>query len=429
MSKYRFNKRYISRLFLVFVLVVTIAFSIDFFGKDLFGRWGPSVDDTVSDAATQTGTLPNNNGLNILIIGNNARDATGALSLGSAGGQADILIVAHIDTASHEVTLVSIPRDTLVALPDWNEPIPKIKSAFNLGLQQSPQEGADMAMLYAAGLTGMPINNYVAIDFQGFVDAVNAVGGVSIDVPARLYDPLNSGADLYPGWQVLNGDQALAYVRIRQNQAGNNFRVNDFQRQQAELQVLKALKDKVLKSYSNIFELSQLVQILNKDVSTNLGPGQIISLARESLSWHVNYVYLGSDRDAMDIASAPVTGLNSGGYITGAYYDVLDPEQVYTALKPYGASAPDSVLPALPQAGSVAVEVYGPAAAADELRNAGFTRVDYRGPASNVSQDTVIYPPGQLFRGLAVGRACGAGNELVEPGPAGLNDILYLAAG
>jgi len=426
MGKYRYNKRYVYRLVLVLALAVILTVSVSFFGRNLLGKWASAAGDVIGDAAAQTGILPDNNGLNVLIIGNNARNASSALSLGTAGGQADILIVAHIDTTDHEITLISVPRDALIALPDWNDPIPKIKSAFNLGLQSSPNEGAEMAMQYVSGLTGLPVGNYVALDFQGFVDAVNAVKGVEIDVPARLYDPLHSGADLYPGRQLLDGEQALAYVRIRQNAAGNDYRINDFQRQQAELQVLEALKKKIYHSYTNISELSQLIRILDKDVATNLTVGQVVSLARECLSWRVNYVYLGSDRDAMDVASTPVSGLNSENYLTGSYYDVLDPARVYALLKPYGASPPASVLPALPQPGTVPVEVYGPAAVADQLRQAGFVSVDYQGPAPNASQDTIVYPPGELFWGLLVGRFCGAGNELVQPGPAGLQDVIYV---
>lgn len=407
------------------VVLVTITFSISFFSKGLLGNWGSSVGAAVGSAAAQTGILPSNDGLNILIIGNNARDASNALSLGTAGGQADIMIVAHIDAQNHEVSLISIPRDALVNMPNWNEPIPKIKSAFNLGLQTSPQDGPDMAMKYVSGLTGMPISNYVAVDFQGFVDAVNAVHGVSVDIPARLYDPINSGANLYPGLQVLNGDQALAYVRIRQNEAGNDYRVNDFQRQQAELQVLDALKEKVYHSYSNISELSQLAQIVNNDVTTNLNFGQILSLSEESLSWHVNYVYIGSDQDAMDIVSAPAPGMNSENYLTGAYYDVLDPQKVLSILKPYGSTGPDSVLPTLPPPSAIPVEVYGSTVVAAQMKQAGFASVVYDGPAPSLSQDTIIYPPGQLLWGLVVGRFSESGNELVEPGPPGLQDVIF----
>lgn len=429
----RYRMRYIYRPFLVLALITVLIFSVSFFDKGLLGKWGPYlgrvVGDAVAGAATATGILPNNAGLNILIIGNNARDAGNALSLGTAGGQADILIVAHINVKKHQITLISVPRDTLIAMPGWNEPIPKIKCAFYLGLQTNPADGPAMAMKYVSGLTGMPISNYVAIDFHGFEDAVNAVHGIRIDVPARLYDPLHSGANLYPGWQILNGEEALAYVRIRQNEAGNGYRINDFQRQRAELQVLDALKKKVYDSYSNISELSKLIQILNKDVTTNLNMRQIISLADEALSWHVNHVYLGSDKDAMDILGASVSGLNNENYLTGAYYDVLDPAKVHALLKPYGASAPDSVLPALPPADSIPVAVYGPSIVVGQLKDAGFTSIDYRGPSGNVAQDTIIYPPGELYRGLVVGRCCGSGNEVVEPGPPGLQKVLYLVPG
>ena len=424
MRRRRYRTRFIYRPLLVLLLVAALTLSVGFWDRGLLADWSSSV----GDAAAKTGIVPQDNGLNVLIIGNNARDASNPLSLGTAGGQADILIVAHIDSQSHQVTLISIPRDTLVALPGYNEPIPKIKSTFNLGLQSSPSDGPALAMKYVSDMTGMTVNNYVAIDFQGFVDAVNAVHGISIDVPARLYDPLNSGANFYPGPQVLNGEQALAYVRIRQNQAGNDYRINDFQRQQAELQVINALKEKIYHSYSNISELSQLAHIVYNDVSTNLNIGQIISLVQASLSWHVNYVYLGSDNDAMDILSTPVAGLNSENYLTGAWYDVLDPAKVYALLRPYGARMPDTaVLPALPRPDTIPVAVYGSAVVSARLKQAGFAQVDYLGPDSGVSSNTVVYPPGQLYWGLAVARAEGGGDEVVEPGPPDLRQVLYLS--
>jgi LCP family protein required for cell wall assembly len=429
MSRVRYKVRY-GRVALVVVLLSIVAFAIYFYCKGQFAADGKSqLGNSLANAMTNAGILPSNDGLNILIIGNNARNAKSALSIGTEGGQADILIVAHIDAKKKEINLISIPRDTLIAMPEWNEPIPKIKSTFYLGLQNSSQDGADMAMKYVSGLTGMPIHKYVAVNFQGFVDAVNAVHGITIDVPGRLYDPTHSKADLYPGRQVLNGEQALAYVRIRQNEASDNVRVNDFQRQQAEMQVVQVLKEKIYHSYSDISELRQLLQILNKDVATDLNTSQVVSLANEVLSWKVNQVYLGSDKDAMDITDAPAAGFNSGNYLMGAYYDVLDPEKVYSTLKPYGAVSLSTVMPILPQPAEVPVRLYGPAEVLDRMKQAGFSDIDFRGAAGKaVSQDTITYPPGNLLWGLVVGRFTGSGNEVIQPGPEGLREVIYQVA-
>lgn len=67
---------------------------------------------------------------NILLIGNNARNPSNPLAIGQGGGQADIMMIAHIDPQKHQVVLISIPRDLLFAMPQYSVPIPKIKSLF-----------------------------------------------------------------------------------------------------------------------------------------------------------------------------------------------------------------------------------------------------------------------------------------------------------
>lgn len=350
---------------------------------------------------------------NILLIANNARGATTPLSLGKAAGQADILIVVHIDPQKHVVSLISIPRDTLVAMPGWNVPIPKIKTTFTLGLQESPQKGPEMAMKYVSRMTGLPIHDYIATDFQGFVDAINAVGGIPIDIPARLYDPGHSGANLKPGQQVLNGAQALAFVRVRQNQAGNGYRVNDFQRQQAEMQVLHILKQKVLGSTAHPAEVMKLIGTWQKDVATNLTTPQLLGMAMATDGSKLANVQLGRVGDSMDIAGAPLEGVNAENYLTGAYYDVLDASSVEKTLAPFGSTGASLGLPAFPSPSSVPIGLYGSASTAAELRKAGFP-VTILGPSQG-SAGSVYYPPGKMPWGWVVARAIGNSNEWVSP--------------
>ncbi|MBX5437375.1 MAG: LCP family protein [Alicyclobacillaceae bacterium] len=352
--------------------------------------------------------------VNILLIGNNARGAKDPLSLGTAAGQADILIVAHIDPAKHQVVLISVPRDTLIAMPEWRVPIPKIKTTFTLGLQEAPEKGPALAMQYVSKLTGLPIHDYIVTHFQGFVDAVDAVGGIRVYIPARLYDPYYSGVNLKPGWQTLNGQQALAFIRVRQNQAGNGYRVNDFQRQQAEMQVLQILKRKLLDSATEPAQLVKLVQLWRKDVATNLSTAELAGLGMQCSGAAVKTITLGSDRDSMNLASAPLPGINQENYLTGAYYDVLDPAYIAKVLKPYGSAGSDLGLPPLPKPQDVPVTVYGSAAVADKLRKAGFP-VTYMG-ARPVARDAVYYPSGRMPWGWAVARVLGTSNEWVAPG-------------
>ena len=363
---------------------------------------------------------------NLLLIGNNARDAKGPLSLGTAGGQADIMIVVHIDPKEHVLSLISIPRDTLFAMPNWNEPIPKIKTMFTLGLQQSPQDGPKLAMEAVSKFTGLPIQHYIVTDFQGFSDAINAVGGIQINVKQRLYDPEHSGADLNPGLQTLNGAQALAFIRIRQNAAGNDYRINDFQRQQAEMEMLDALKQKLLTPSTDIGRITQLADTWKKDVATDLPTQEMIGLGLESVGAKINRVTLGSVADSMDLADAPLQGVNTSNYLTGAYYDVLDTGQVAATLRPYGSTGSSTGLPPIPSTGDVPVTVYGSSVVAENLRHAGYT-VTWAGPEATGSQVQVYYPPGKMPWGWVVARTLGTANEFVMPSTHDLASVVVYA--
>ncbi len=347
---------------------------------------------------------------NILLIGNNARSATSPLS----PGQADILMVVHVDPAARTVTLISIPRNVLFAYPGWRDPIPKIKGAFFLGANETPNRGPQMAVQAVSKLTGLPINGYVVTDFQGFVDAINAVGGITVDVPARLYDPKNSGANLYPGVQRLDGAQALAYVRIRQNEAGNGVRVNDFQRMDAEAQVLAGLKRALLNPATAPTTVPRLVAVWQRDVVTNLNRSQLVGLLIGAAGDHFHHLTLGALRDSMILASAPLPGVNAEGAIEGAYYDILDPAHIEAELAPLGGGPASTGLPPLPAPASVPVEVSGSASLISRLKAAGFPLTAQ--VTAGGGHITVYYPPGEPAAGWAVARAVAASNEYVVPG-------------
>ena len=164
--KDRFHARaaFIWLLVVLLVVVGAVAFARNWLGQ------------SSAVGGKQAQNLSQRTPYNILLIGNNARQPQGPLSLGKSGGLADILMVVHIDPKTDKVTLISIPRDLLIAMPGWRVPEPKVKESFFLGLTQSPQRGPQVAMQVASRFTGLPIHAYIATDFNGFVDAVDAVG-------------------------------------------------------------------------------------------------------------------------------------------------------------------------------------------------------------------------------------------------------------
>jgi len=99
--------------------------------------------------------------------------------------------------------------------------------------------------------------------------------------------------------------------------------------------------------------------------------------------------------------------------ITGAYYDVVNPAQVYRILRPYGSTGSWTGY-TLPSPVTVTVDVNAPASVAAELRRAGFSVTEIG--SGTGSRIIVSYPPGQMTWGMAVGQALGSGDELVQPG-------------
>lgn len=340
---------------------------------------------------------------NILLIGNNARGAESPLT----PGQADLLFVIHVDPVKHEVAFISIPRNTLVALPHWNDPVPKIKGAFFMG-------GPALAMRKVSALTGLPIRYYVVADFAGFAQAINDVGGLTVDVRQPIDDPTHSGAVFQAGVQHMDGAQVLAYVRVRQNAAGNTYRTNDFQRMDAAYGVLAALKAQAL-SHLSPGEVLNLLTLWRRDVATNLGQATVAALALGALHASWSHVTVGTLADSMVLPPTALPGVNLEGAIEGAYYDIVTPAQIMAALAPFGSRDPSTGLPALPPPGAVQVLVGGgDSAMIAELQAAGI-RASAGQLSASGGATLVLYPAGQLPAAEVVGRALGQSNEELVP--------------
>ena len=356
------------------------------------------------------GTQP----IDILVIANNARGvaANDPLGLGTAAGQADVILLARIDPAAHRIYAITIPRDTLFAQPGWNDPVPKIKTLFFMGDQDTPPKGPQELAKAVAQLTGLPVDGYIAANFSGFERAVDLVGGITVDVKKRIYDPRHSGANFQPGIQHMNGKEALAFVRVRQNIAGNSYRINDFQRMQAEVQVLGILRNTLLDPTRAATLIPHFVKAMHGDIATDLPQARLIQIGIAMAGAPVYQVPLGSIDDSMTLAPASVPGINAEGYLDGADYDVLDPAEIARRLAQFGATNPSLGIDFPPHA-DVHVTLYGSAHMALHFEHLGFqvTRV---GAATGAQR--VIYPAGEPAAGWEAARALGGGDVTVEPG-------------
>jgi LCP family protein required for cell wall assembly len=353
--------------------------------------------------------------VNVLLIANNARDvaANDPLGLGSAAGQADVILLAHFDPATNTVNAITVPRDTLVAQPHWHNTVPKIKTLFFMGDQETPPRGPEYLAKAVANLTGLPVDGYIVSNFASFKETVDLVGGLTIDVKQRIYDPQDAHADFQPGVQHMNGAQVLAFVRVRQNHAGNSYRVNDFQRMQAEVQVLGLLRDRILDPRTVAKLLPRLMSRMSHDLATNIPQDRLVKIGIAMAGARVYQVPLGTISDSMQLASASISGINADGRIDGADYDVLDTADVKTRLAEFGSRSSSTGLP-LPRPGAIPIELYCSDHTALHFQHLGYRQAKRRGAATG--DNTVIYPAGNPAWGWQAARGLGTGSVLVEPG-------------
>ncbi|MGZ4445101.1 MAG: LCP family protein, partial [Nocardioides sp.] len=174
--------------------------------------------------------------LNVLVMGSDSRDCNGCNidNLTGGGQRSDTTILLHLSADRSRAYGISIPRDSIVDRPTcktaggkdipggsgvmWNE-------AFSVG-------GPACTIRQVEQLTGIRIDHYVVVDFEGFKGMVDAVGGVPVCIPEPGFVDHAHGIDLPPGNRKLEGQQALSYVRERYA-VGNGSDIGRMKRQQA----------------------------------------------------------------------------------------------------------------------------------------------------------------------------------------------------
>lgn len=210
------------------------------------------------------------------------------LLLGRGGGThdapdlTDTMMLASIDPINHTSTLLSIPRDFWVDVP--NDGAMKINAAWETGKYkylgkinndnsntQAVQAGFDLVDQTVENVIGVPIHYNMLLDFQAFRQAVDTLGGVDVNVPTDLFDPTmaweNAGNSTLAkaGPQTFDGKHALIYVRSRETST-------DFARSERQRTVLLALKEKVktLGTLSNPIKIAGLMNSFGNNVQTDL---------------------------------------------------------------------------------------------------------------------------------------------------------------
>ncbi len=174
------------------------------------------------------------NGTNWLLVGSDSRqgltaDQEQTLATGgdTGNGRTDTILLVHVPGIGSDArtTMVSIPRDSYVAIPGYGHD--KINAAFALG-------GAPLLAQTVEQATGLRLDHFAEIGFSGFASLVDALGGVTVCPTAAIDDPL-AGITLPAGCQHLNGRTALGYVRTRATPRADLDRMTDQRRFMAGL--------------------------------------------------------------------------------------------------------------------------------------------------------------------------------------------------
>lgn len=226
----------------------------------------------------------------------------------TSGELTDTILVARVPPDGSEATLLSLPRDMLVRLPNGN--LGKINALWAIGKQNTAQSSSEPERVFAQAayiqqaveeITGITVDEIVVVDVAGAEQAVNLLNGIAVNVHERIDDPAyptpGGGVERFtiePGFQTLDGKTAIKYARTRHTSEG------DFGRIRRQQQVIEAVMAKArgLKLFEDMPRILELYEILEghiestftvKDIpelvplAKNLRPSAVRTFALESL--------------------------------------------------------------------------------------------------------------------------------------------------
>lgn len=246
---------------------------------------------------------PKKDNFSVLFIGVDARP-------GEKRSRSDALILATFNKDEKSIKMVSIPRDSRVKIPGHNRD--KITHAHAFG-------GKDLTVETVENLLDIPVDYYVELNFNAFIDIVDALGGVEVNSDREFTEQDSKGRKnaihIKKGVQTLNGEEALAYVRMRKKDP-----LGDIGRGKRQQEVIKAIIERS-SSLSAITKYDDIIDSLGKNLTTNFSIGNILALQK----------YSGS---ISSIESLTIDGYDNP--INGTYYYQLDEdslEEVSTQLR------------------------------------------------------------------------------------------------
>ena len=254
--------------------------------------------------------------INVLVVGSDSRAGlTGQLAAQAGAGQvtgqrSDVVMIWHLDPGSGAAQILSIPRDTMVSMG----PLASSEGAFNRINTAFGSGPGPLAQIIQANF-GIPINHVVQVDFAGFVEATDALGGVWMNFPYPARDAYSGLSITATGCQRLDGTQALAVARSRHFEyevdgTWQSDGTSDFGRIHRQGAFLRALTS-AAKNQLNPLALNAFLGAIPKGVAADSSLSFLDAL---DLAWH----YRSIDPGALVTQTLPTTGA-----VTSTWGDVL----------------------------------------------------------------------------------------------------------
>lgn len=214
--------------------------------------------------------------INILLLGIGGENWPG-------GQLTDTIIVVSIDSKNKDVAMLSVPRDLYVKIPDNGSS--KINTAHAYAEDRKEGSGPEVIKETVSGALGIPIHYFVRVDFSGFKEIIDNLGGITVNVQEDLYDPLFPNGDatgydpfyIEKGVHEMDGETALKYARSRQT-------TSDFDRARRQQEILLAIKEKSLSlsTLLNPKKTSEMIDLLGDHIKTDIQVWEASKLAEIS---------------------------------------------------------------------------------------------------------------------------------------------------
>lgn len=414
---------------IVLLMIGVAMFGQAFFsGANIFNQEGTNTLDQIKHLVLSSDKMLQGEAdgrINVLLLGMGGEGHDGAMLT-------DTIIVMSIKTETQEVAMLSLPRDMWVESEKFG--YSRINKINYYGEQEDPGHGPEYVRDTVEEIIGLDIPYYLAIDFEGFSDIVDSLGGVEIDVENGFKDTEYPGAnygymtvEFERGPQTMDGEKALQYARSRHGVITDpdpdsevTNEASDFARSRRQQKLIAAIKDKALTSgvLANPQKLNSLFNALDKHIQTNaqmwegwrlfeLGQEFDVNNVRVSVISNDKFLKVYTTPDGA-YTLIPIDGFGEYGKIQEFALNIFDQAEALHGEEiavPAG-EAPEAERPsedgqeetadAEEETATIAVQngtlITGLGArVGNELRAAGFAVTNVGNAADQTRQDTVIY--------------------------------------